>query len=378
MPPLAVITGGGTGLGRAQAIALAQSGATVIVVGRRKEPLEAVQQEIGAQQCHILPEGDVGKLETWERIVEKVKEVGDSELHILCNTAGSPGALVDEGFYDKVTPESIIDYNATYISSVQLSYHFLAPFLQKGAKSRGKPSVVINCSSIASAFPRFLAQLAPFYVPCKAAMEAITRCAYIMYKDDILSYSLHPVVYESPAAHVATKALGTDIKGFATMANPFPVVGEASHVGAITVAWLEGTVDESMESGVGYAIWPIMEDGSASMLCRLGVFRENQDSLDPLFYPQVYCRIQQAYTQDGKEMPVEELKYFRQAMEDRINQMERQAAEYQDVPQESYAVNRGSQFRKFKRFHVFRSFTFLGLQASRTPIYCWDIEKSSF
>jgi NADP-dependent 3-hydroxy acid dehydrogenase YdfG len=47
----------GAGIGRAQAIALSKSGATVVIVGRRAEPLEAVQKEIG---CHILPGSDVG------------------------------------------------------------------------------------------------------------------------------------------------------------------------------------------------------------------------------------------------------------------------------------------------------------------------------
>lgn len=46
---VAFVTGAGTGMGRAAALAIAQAGASVLLVGRRVEPLEAVRREIEAQ-----------------------------------------------------------------------------------------------------------------------------------------------------------------------------------------------------------------------------------------------------------------------------------------------------------------------------------------
>ena len=45
---VAVITGGGTGIGRASALVLAERGADIVLAGRRLEPLESTAGEITA------------------------------------------------------------------------------------------------------------------------------------------------------------------------------------------------------------------------------------------------------------------------------------------------------------------------------------------
>src|SRR5687768_10924729 len=53
----ALVTGGGTGLGRAAAIELAACGASVVIAGRREEVLAAAVEQIGPRASYVA--GDV-------------------------------------------------------------------------------------------------------------------------------------------------------------------------------------------------------------------------------------------------------------------------------------------------------------------------------
>jgi len=82
---VAVVTGGGTGLGRATAAELHACGARVAIVGRRAEVLEAAASAIG-DRCAAIP-GDVREESEAARIVDEVLE-RHGRLDVLVNNAG--------------------------------------------------------------------------------------------------------------------------------------------------------------------------------------------------------------------------------------------------------------------------------------------------
>jgi NADP-dependent 3-hydroxy acid dehydrogenase YdfG len=85
---IAWVTGAGSGIGKAAAIALAQEGATVVVSGRRKAPLEEVAAEIeGKGGTAVVKAGDLGSAKAAAQIADEIHtEFG--RLDILVNNAG--------------------------------------------------------------------------------------------------------------------------------------------------------------------------------------------------------------------------------------------------------------------------------------------------
>ena len=85
---VALVTGGGTGIGRATALELARTGARVAICGRRREPLEAVRVELeaGGAECLAVPT-DVREPEQVERLVDAVLERFGA-VDVLVNNAG--------------------------------------------------------------------------------------------------------------------------------------------------------------------------------------------------------------------------------------------------------------------------------------------------
>lgn len=163
---IAIVTGGGTGIGRAIALALAGAGATVVITGRRREPLQKTAAE---NPSRVIPmEFDVTDMEGAEDFARSVeKEVGDPG--ILVNNAGNhlkkPGGEVTVDEFRKVLDTHL------------LGAHALTCAVLPGMRERGH-GVILYTASMASLFgiPNVLA-----YSAAKTAMLGVVRTMAVEY-----------------------------------------------------------------------------------------------------------------------------------------------------------------------------------------------------
>lgn len=82
---IALVTGGGTGIGRATAREFVRTGAQVAICGRREEPLAAVQAELG-EAC-LAVQADVREPDQVENLVDRTLE-RFGRIDVLVNNAG--------------------------------------------------------------------------------------------------------------------------------------------------------------------------------------------------------------------------------------------------------------------------------------------------
>ena len=103
---VAIVTGGGTGIGRAIALALAREGAEVALVGRRKDKLEETANEIrSAAGVAIVCPADITKSAHTQTVVDQVEQQF-GKLNVLVNNAGvlsvSTIETISEDDWDRV------------------------------------------------------------------------------------------------------------------------------------------------------------------------------------------------------------------------------------------------------------------------------------
>ena len=103
---VAIVTGGGTGIGRSIALEFAEFGADVVVSSRKLENLERVADEVKARGRHALAiQADITKKTDIDHLVQKVmEEFGRIDILVNNGGVGSPVPLieVDEDEWDLI------------------------------------------------------------------------------------------------------------------------------------------------------------------------------------------------------------------------------------------------------------------------------------
>ena len=158
----ALITGGGVGIGKASALALARAGWNVAVAGRRLEPLQAAVKEIeGFGRRAFAQSADVGDPESVAALFARVeKEFG--RLDLLFNNAGvgAPAVPIEELTYAQW--KNVVDANLTgAFLCAQGAIRLMKTQTPRGGR-------IINNGSISAHAPR------PNSAPYTATKHAIT------------------------------------------------------------------------------------------------------------------------------------------------------------------------------------------------------------
>src|SRR5215471_7553262 len=110
---IAIVTGAGTGVGRAAALALMRVGYAVVLAGRRKEMLDQVAQEGKATngQSLVVPT-DVADPDSIKALFAKAKETY-GRLDVLFNNAGIGAPAVPLEELPVETWKKVVDTNLT-------------------------------------------------------------------------------------------------------------------------------------------------------------------------------------------------------------------------------------------------------------------------
>ncbi|HEY9215978.1 MAG TPA: SDR family oxidoreductase, partial [Ancylobacter sp.] len=156
---IALVTGAGTGIGKAAAVALAEAGFTTVLTGRRREPLETVAGGIGAR-AHVIPSDVADPASVAALFAAIVEKFG--RLDVLFNNAGgwSPATPIEDIPLEQW--QSVLNVNLTGVFlCTQHAIRIMKAQTPKGGR-------IINNGSISAHAPR------PFTAPYTATKHAVT------------------------------------------------------------------------------------------------------------------------------------------------------------------------------------------------------------
>ena len=158
----ALVTGAGTGVGRAVALALLKDGYRVALAGRRKEMLEQTASQAGpAGKNTLVVPTDVGKPGEVQALFAKIKD-NFGRLDVLFNNAGgnAPGVPFEDLPFEKW--QSVVDVNLTgMFLCAQAAFRMMKDQAPRGGR-------IINNGSISAHTPR------PGSAPYTATKHGVT------------------------------------------------------------------------------------------------------------------------------------------------------------------------------------------------------------
>ena len=166
MDRISLVTGAGTGIGKSAALALAADGWTVVLAGRRPEPLEETAAEIrdGGGTALAVPT-DASDPDAVKALFARTRETF-GRLDLLFNNAGTnaPGILLEELSFEQWSTVVAVNLTGVFLCT-QEAFRIMKEQTPRGGR-------IINNGSISAHVPR--PNSAP-YTATKHAVTGLTR-----------------------------------------------------------------------------------------------------------------------------------------------------------------------------------------------------------
>ena len=195
---IALVTGGGSGLGKADCQHLAREGAFVYVADRDFAAAEAVAKSIGARAVALRH--DVTSEEEWRAVYDRIAK-DHGRLDILVNNAG---------IVVVANPEETTNAQFDMVMNIMCRGVFLGCKLGLPLLAKSKNGSIINMASSASHFG-----YAPFfaYAAAKGAVRSLSKSLAVYCQDvgyPIRVNTLHPSSIETPMVQSAEGRSGQE------------------------------------------------------------------------------------------------------------------------------------------------------------------------
>jgi len=191
---IALVTGAGSGIGRATALRLANEGAKVILVGRTKQKLDETAEEINKKSRIPLAEVFAADCTDEEDVTELAEYVERyyGDLHVLVNNAGgSRNSRILE-----MSVQEWDDVQDANLKSVFLVSKTLGKIMVEGAQRQTHNRAIVNIASLSG---HQAGVEIPHYSAAKAAVINLTRSlALELAPYDIRVNSVSPGFVETP------------------------------------------------------------------------------------------------------------------------------------------------------------------------------------